>query len=547
MRLRISALLLLFLGFGLKIKAQNNYGSVHGSFQFDGQYYNEDTLIGALRPDSKIGANGFLNVIYTNKKFEAGLRYELFMPPLLGFDPRYEGQGIPYRYVKYNGEHFELTAGNFYEQFGSGMILRTYQEWNLGFDNSIDGIRIKAKFPGLVLTGLVGKQRSFWGKGEGVVRGVDAELWLNDAFKSLANMNTRIMLGGNFVSRYQADLDPLYKLPANVAAWSGRIGIFHGNFNFNAEGAYKINDPNSTNNMIYKTGNGLVLEAGYSRRGLGITLQAKRVDNMDFRSDRTASGFNLPINYIPAMTPQHAYTLPAYYPYSTQQNGEMGVQANVIYKFKKKSFLGGKYGTTIDMSYAVSQAIYKEKPNDSTEIGEAGTLGYKSDFFKIGDEKFFHDFSVKISKKINKKWKIYLTYVNIFYNMEVNQGHKEPNVYAQSAVVDLWWKFKPYNALHFDFEGLFVKDNEDKGDWAFGMIEYKYKSFFAAIIDQYNYGNRDPLHRIHYFSASTGYTWNSTRLAVTYGKQNSGILCVGGVCREVPATNGFSFTLSSSF
>ena len=547
--LRLTFLLPALLFLWSDAGAQNNImgGSVHGSFQLDGNYYNEDTLIGAHRPDEKIGANAFLNVIYTNKDFEAGVRYELYQPPIMGFDPRYKGNGIPYRYVKYTKKNFEITAGNFYEQFGSGMILRAYQEWNLGFDNSIDGVRVKAFFPGITIKGLIGKQRSFWGKGEGTVRGVDAEIWLNDAFKALADMKTRIVIGGNFVSRYQADLDPLYKLPANVGAWSGRIGLFRGNFSLDAEGAYKINDPNAQNNMIYKSGNGLKVTFGYSRRGLGFTLQAKRVDNMDFRSDRNATGFNLPINYIPAMTPQHAYTLPAYYPYSTQPNGEMGLSANLIYKFKKKSFLGGKYGTTIDLSYAVSQAIYKEAINDTTPIGTPGTYGYKSDFFKIGDEKFFHDFSMKISKKLNKKWKIYLTYVNIFYNMEVIEGHKEPNVYAQSGVVDVWWKFKPYNSLHFDVEGLFVKNREDDGDWLFGMIEYKYKSFFAAAIDQWNYGNPDEIMRVHYFSLSTGYTWSSTRVAVTYGKQSSGILCVGGVCREVPATNGFSISLSSSF
>jgi hypothetical protein len=136
--------------------SQNNIlgGSVHGSFQFDGNYYNEDTLIGAHRPDEKIGANGFLNVIYTNKDFEAGVRYELYQPPIMGFDPRYKGQGIPYRYVKYTKKNFEITAGNFYEQFGSGMVLRSYQEWNLGFDNSIDGLRVKAFFPGIIIKGL---------------------------------------------------------------------------------------------------------------------------------------------------------------------------------------------------------------------------------------------------------------------------------------------------------------------------------------------------------------------------------------------------------
>ena len=46
---------------------------------------------------------------------------------------------------------------------------------------------------------------------------------------------------------------------------------------------------------------------------------------------------------------------------------------------------------------------------------------------------------------------------------------------------------------------------------------------------------------------STGYTQGANRLSITYGKQRAGLFCVGGVCREVPASNGFSISLTSSF
>ncbi len=39
----------------------------------------------------------------------------------------------------------------------------------------------------------------------------------------------------------------------------------------------------------------------------------------------------------------------------------------------------------------------------------------------------------------------------------------------------------------------------------------------------------------------------STRIAVGYGKKRAGIFCVGGVCKEVPSSNGFNLTISSSF
>jgi hypothetical protein len=36
-------------------------------------------------------------------------------------------------------------------------------------------------------------------------------------------------------------------------------------------------------------------------------------------------------------------------------------------------------------------------------------------------------------------------------------------------------------------------------------------------------------------------------MAIGYGKKRAGIFCVGGVCKEVPSSNGFSLTISSSF
>ena len=57
----------------------------------------------------------------------------------------------------------ELTAGTFYEQFGSGFVLRTYEERSLGIDNSLLGGRVKANpLPGVFVKALAGKQRRYW-------------------------------------------------------------------------------------------------------------------------------------------------------------------------------------------------------------------------------------------------------------------------------------------------------------------------------------------------------------------------------------------------
>ncbi len=520
-------------------------GEVHGSFQADGQYYQQDSTIGADEIPEKIAVNAFLEMRYTNKNFEAGMRYELFMPQMQGYDSRWKGNGFGYRYLRYANDRVDITAGNFYEQFGSGMVLRSYQEWNLGFDNSLDGVRVKYKMKALTLTGLIGKQRLYWDVGPGLVRGLDGQLSVNELFKSFKESKTRLFIGYSFVSRYQTDQDPLYNLPENVAAEAARFEIYHGGFNFKMEFGTKINDPNATNNFIYKDGNAVMAEIGYSRKGIGFTLQAERSDNMDFRSDRNGTGFDSHIGYIPAMTRQHAYSLAAMYPYASQPNGQMGLQATLVYKIKKKTALGGRYGTGIDINYSVSNSIFKSQVNDTTMIGETGTLGYSSDFFKLGDDKYYYDFNIKIHRKLNKKWDLSVMYMNVFYNMLINEGHDEPGVYADIIIADVWWKFKPYNSLHLELQTLFTK--QDVGNWSSAMLEYNRKGFFAAVIMLYNEGISGHSVANIYPYATIGYTRKATRISVGYGKQREGIVCVGGVCRAVPASNGFMLTINSSF
>src|ERR1035437_10231324 len=218
-------------------------GEIHGNFSLDAQYYNPDSSIGAPPVPAKMLMQGFSNLMYTNGNFNAGIRYESYLNPMQGFDPRYKGNGIPYRFASYKVNELEVTVGNFYEQFGSGMILRAYEEKGLGIDNSLDGFRLKYVYHGIYLKGIVGTQRNYWGKGPGIVRGIDAEVHLNELLarandSTYHTSKTEITLGGSFVGKYQDGNQVTYgnstlNVPQNVGAGSGRIGISRGKVNLN--------------------------------------------------------------------------------------------------------------------------------------------------------------------------------------------------------------------------------------------------------------------------------------------------------------------------
>jgi len=520
-------------------------GEFHGNFQTDVQYYRPDSIIGAAEVPEKVLMNGFANFIYSNGPLSAGIRYESYENAIQGFPNGYRGSGIPYRYVTYDQGRLAVTAGNFYDQFGNGLIFRAYEERGLGYDNAMDGFRlIYRPAKGVTLKGIIGKQRLYFDKGEGIVRGLDGDVMLNQLIPSLEDKKTQITLGGSFVSKFQEDKSSIYNLPENVGATAGRIDLVHGNFTFNGEYAYKINDPSVENGFIYRPGESLLLQASYSTKGFGLSVGAKRVDNMSFRSDRNATLTEVLINYLPALTRQHTYNLMAtLYPYATQPNGEMAVQGELVYKVPKKSALGGKYGMTVLVNYSAVNNI------DTLILNDLNTerQGYSSDFFKWGDDIYWRDLNVEITKKFSKKLKSIFTYQYLAYNKDVIEGKSGYGlVYAHVGVADLTYKLAKKHAIRTELQHMYA--DKDMGDWATVLVEYTYSPhWFVAVMDQYNYGNSDPDLQVHYYFTSVGYTNKSNRFMLSYGRQRAGIFCVGGVCRNVPAANGVTLTVTSSF
>ncbi len=529
-------------------------GKVSGNFQLDAQIYQADSAIGANEVAEKMLMNSFANLLYTQGNFSAGLRFETYLNPLQGYDPLYKGSGVPYWFGAWRNEQFEITVGHFYEQFGSGMVLRAYEERNLGFDNAFEGAKVVFKpIDAITLKGLIGKQRYFWEKGPGLVRGIDGDLSINDLFKPELNLKTRLTLGGSFVSKYESAEDiivndtSLLHLPENVSSWAARANINRGGFNIYGEYTRKINDPSSFNKFIYKDGESLLVQTSYATKGLGVMASAKRTDNMSFKSKRTETGSTLDINYLPALTRQHAYSLSAMYPYATQPNGEMAIQGQVNYKIPRGSKIGGKYGTDIAVNFSRVTSIEKEVAEGESAIGVSGTKGYTSQFFAFGDELYFQDLNIEVQRKFNQKYKVLLSYIFMKYNIDVIENHPgEPLVEAHILIADMTYRYDSKNALKLELQHMSTK--QDKGNWVQYMMEYTIAPrWFFNFSDQYNYGNDDEEKQFHYPTIAMGYTRGSNRLAVSYGKQRQGILCVGGVCRTVPAASGLTVTLTSSF
>jgi hypothetical protein len=252
---------LLFLSGVFSANAQidlpgQNTGVLTGDMEVLFQFYNPDSLINAAVPESRTAMNAYTNLIYNNGPVAAGIRYESYLNRLEGYPDRFKGTGIGYRYFSFTNNLVSVTAGNFYEQFGMGSILRIWEQRQLGVDNAMDGLKVHVHpYRGVYIKGVYGKQRVDFNErlinGEGIIRGVDGEIVLNELTDSLQKLPVRITLGGSFVSKFQQDNDPTLILPKNVGATALRLGLVYKDFGFNGEYAYKINDPSENNQYIY--------------------------------------------------------------------------------------------------------------------------------------------------------------------------------------------------------------------------------------------------------------------------------------------------------
>jgi len=549
-----------FLGFSQEV----NTGEIHGDFDLNLQSYQEDELIGATAADEVILNNAYLNLNYTKGNFATGLRYESYLNALADYDPEFKGNGIPYRHATYSIDGLEVTVGNYYEQLGSGLIFRSYEEKGLGIDNAMDGVRLKySPTQGMYLKTFIGKSRTHFAYSDGIFRGADGEININELLSSESKIKT--ILGGSFISRYQERSNLIFKIPQNVSAYAGRLNLMYGGWNYYGEYAYKINDPAnvlSASKMNYASGNAFTQNITFSKRGFGVSAEIHRTDNMTFKSDRDKDGKAYLINYIPTLSKPHAYSLLALYPCATQADGEFGMQFDVFYKMKKGTLLGGKYGTKLAFNYSRINGLNGGNSflNDNTEHNPM-LISIKN------EELYFQDINLEINKKISKKVKVNFVIANQTYNKDFLEGHV-PGDYgvlnSTILITDVSYKIKKGHSLRMELQMLNSKQLENysahggayengmeepaEGDWGMGLLEYTISPhWFFTVQDMYNYGNEISEKQLHYLNLTAGFIKGANRFEIGYGKKREGIFCVGGVCKLVPSSNGFNLSISSSF
>lgn len=526
------------------------------SLESNNQYYVDDKKIklSEAEAEDRFRSNSYLTLAYKTGKFSFGTQIESYAPKaLLNYYPDFKDVNVGTFYANYNNEKgLDITLGHVYDQFGSGLAFRTWEDRQLGIANSIVGGKIKYSAPDNLYTlkALYGKQRIGFDWSNSTIAGVDAEFQLATALQS-DKFNSNI--GFSFVNKHESE-DPAYpNAPKDVSMYGVRLNNEYKDFYLNLEYLYKSKDVIKMASEIdpanVYSGNALSLMFGYTKKGLGFNGSVRRLENFNFYSERNLVGnqYNQALlNYVPALTKQFDYSLANIYVYQAQPQltffpqkkaGEIGSQFDFYYQFKKGSTFGGKYGTNISLNLANWYGLkgtYRVYEDYNT---------VETDFLNWG-ERYYSDFNVDVRKRFSESWNSALIYIYQDYNQDRIQ-ETSGKVSANTVAFDNIIKFKK-SSLKVEVQHQWA--DASYKNWAAALTEFNFlKNWSVFLNDLYNYGNDIKEDRIHYYSGGVVFRKNSTRVQASYGRQRGGLLCVGGVCRWVPENTGFTLNINTTF
>ena len=484
--------------------------------------------------DNKVGFQGL----------ELITRAELTEWPMLGYDDDFGGYGLSHLHVGANFSWGKITVGDVYGQFGSGMVLRLYEDRALGVDNALRGGKIEVTpYKGIFIEALGGKQRRYWNcyddgawgwnYKQDAVLGANLELGLHEWIPQLQEAGANLTIGGSYVSKYQKmdtipyiDMEEMqmymYNLPEWVGAGSVRAQLQMKGWNAMVEYAYKANDPSILNDYSYEHGEALMMSLSYSQKGLAIIAQAKRSENMSFRSDRQANLMCGTINHLPPFANQHTYMLTSLYPYGTEKTGnEWAFQGEIRYTWKRGTKMGGKYGTTL-------------------KLNASHIRGTTDQWFGMSEAPYYTDVNLELNKKLTKQWTIGAMAMYQTYNKQVIEG-KGDLIRAGIGVVEA--KYALNKKIQMRAEAQYMYTKQDEGQWVAALYELSlWRQLVISGQWMYNIGYANEATNEHYYTVAATYTHGAHRVMAGYTKTRAGFNCSGGVCRYVPKQEGVSLT-----
>lgn len=506
----------------------NDNGQFSASLESNSIRYFEDDAFAA--PDDMFGSNNYLKMDWSRGKLSAGMQIEGYLPALYGFEIGQQDNARQFylasKYVRWTSDAFTIHVGDIYEQLGNGLVLRSYEDRQLGFNNSIEGVGVSfSPVSFLTIKGLAGRPRLYTDYAESMVRAADLQFSLSDL---LSWEKVLLTFEGSYVNRYE----DLYREDASenfeALGMEPDVNIYSGSVNFSwkalsakAEYAAKSKDISDLASLSKPhTGAAVLAEAVYGGKAFSASASFRILDHFGTPLSLYGTGTCNNLNYLPSLTRQYHYMLANLNPYQVNVMGEAAGQADLYYTLRSKSSRS-KYWV-FHGNFSTSYTIDPAQADDGSQ------------------RLMWMDISADAECHWNRKLKT--TFLYSRQEWSPSHGFQERTYVSNIFVADAQYKFNRKFALRGELQYLLSKDYE--GDWLAALVEVTFAPHWNVYVSEmYNSG----LTKQHYYNA--GFSWSKgvTRVQLSYGRNRAGYICSGGVCRFTPAYTGLNLLLTTAF
>jgi len=522
-------------------------GVFSGGFETNANIFIRDSSINAINTpqyDKQLfGGETWLNLNYAVQGYTFGVRFDMFNNSnLQNPTGSYSGIGIGRWFVKKQMKKLELQAGYLYEQIGSGLIFRSFETRPLFIDNALYGAKAQYDLGGdWKIMAMAGVQKNAFDTYGGNIKGVRLEGFLSFGEEKPLSLAPGIGFVNRIISEesmdrvvsalrtYQVEdrFNPLFNtysgtiyntLSYRGLTWYTEIALKSNDIFFNPFAEKQEFIGTTTGKLEQKTGSVFYNSVSLALGNLGLTMEAKRTENFNFRIDPNLRLIRGLVNYLTPLNRQNTYRLTARYSPAAQDISEMAYSVDARYKFSK----------------AVSASI-----NVSNVTMLDNSLLYRELF-------------TEVMYKYQRKWQITSGLQLVSYNQEVFEQKPEvPLVNTIVPYVDFQYRFTPKKALRTEFQ--YMRTQQDFGSWLFGLAEYSIApSWIFELSGMYNVDPKKPdargiIAKTLYPTLGAVFIQDSNRFTLRYVKQVEGVVCSGGICRLEPAFSGVRFSMTSNF
>jgi hypothetical protein len=507
---------------------------ISGELQSNVNFYMCDSNIGAynneLYDNYMSGSESWLALRYSGANdFNANIRIDGFQNSnLLNPTSGYSKVGIGMFNVSKTWDDLTITAGHIYDQIGSGIIYRAYEDRPLLIDNALFGLQAKYKFSEHISAkAFMGQVRNLFSSYDGAMKGANIEGdydWKKAHFTPGIGVINRTM-DKLSMQPVVATINALpqaerFSPTHNVYAYTLYNTLNVGDITWYAEAARKSIDVilDQNGKLVNKKGSVLYTTLGWAPGKFGATFSAKRTQNFTLRTSPNEillRGFTNWQPVIANIRPQR--TIARYTPASNDLS-ELSGGMNLYYTPNEKYSFNGNY----------------------THINN------------LSGDKLFREAYVDAEIRAIDKLSLHPGLQYMEYNQAVYQNKGTKILKSITPFIEASYKISKKRSIKTDLQ--YMQMDGDYGSWIYASVEYDIAPKWAfAISDMYNtnkgadFGIHPGLTSNHYPNVFVAYTRNAHRFTAQYVKQVEGINCTGGVCRYEPAFSGVKIGLSSSF